>query len=212
MVQKSALILIHGRNGSPADFSSFQMLLRQDMELFPVRYITPDAPPYPFEDSGEQDKNAESLFKRGIKEIQYEINQQLERGIPLERIGLVGVDAGANFILGVAAATAAGVGLEKNPGVYFVSGGYLPDAIKNVVAEGDKKASSPSLIFQYHGSDDKTVPIAKAQETAAWFEERGFSGYKFKEIEKERHNTGPATWKSIIEEIPGLFGQAPAAA
>lgn len=214
MVQRSALILLHGRHGSPGDFGPFQMQLRQHVDLFPVRYLTPDAPAYPFEDSGARDKNAGALFTAGVREVAREVAEQAARGVPLERIAVIGLDAGANLVLGIAAATAAGAGgLEHEIGGYFALGGYLPEAMRLAVAEGAEGADSATTaggsatpIFQYHGTQDGVVTLAQARETAAWFQDHGFTGYRLEEIEGGKHQVGPDVWAKVIAKLPALFG------
>lgn len=204
MVNRSALILIHGRGGNPGDWGPFQMQLRQHVDLFPVRYLTPDAPPYPFDDEGERDRNALTLFNAGVEELKREIESQVQRGIPLSQIALVGFAQGANLVLGAAAT------LDIKIGGFFIFSGYLPNLIQDHLKENDGKAFSKSNldtpIYHFHGTSDNAIPIAKATQTAEFINGLGFTQYKLNEIPDGKHSISPVACTELIKELPVLFG------
>lgn len=211
MVNRSALILIHGRGGSPGDWGPFQLQLRQHVNLFPVRYLTPDAPSYPFDDEGEKDKNALTLFTAGVEELKREVEAQMERGIPASQIALVGFDQGAGLVLGAAALFDFKIG-----GFFVISGhvaGIIHDHLKSVHkddAAGDDAskggANNDTPVFHLHGTADGIVPFEKAKATADFYKSLGFTQYNLVEIPDGKHSISPVVCGKLIEELPILFG------
>lgn len=208
-VNRSAIILVHGRGGSPGDFSAFQLQLRQHIDLFPIRYLTPDAPRYPFEDDGVKDNNALSLFKAGVEELNQEIQAQIDRGIPASQIALVGFAQGANLILGAVAAPNL---LKVKIAGCFVVAGYCPlviqeylNSIQENISSEEKVSDIP--VVHFHGTKDPVVPLEKAIAAKEYFEGKlGFTNYKLVEIEDGKHTLSPKVNTLLIDELPGLFG------
>lgn len=201
MVNRSALILIHGRGGSPGDWSAFQLQLRQHIDLFPVRYLIPDAPRFPFEDEGEKDKNALSLFTAGVAELKREIQGQIERGIPASQIALVGFAQGANLVLGAAAV------LDIKIAGFFVISGYCPAVIKDYLKDPSvvQATNLDTPIYHFHGSLDGAIPFEKAVTTSEFVKSLGFTKYNLIEIQDGKHNISPGVCSKLIDELPVLF-------
>ena len=130
-INRSALIFIHDQAGSPGDWSAFQTQLRSSTDLFPVRYLTPDAPAGAYLDTRE-------CFLQAGANVRQEIEAQRERGIPLQRIGVVAYGTAATLVLGLAAAGE----LPAVGAVYAVSAGPLPPFLVEALASATEPPQS----------------------------------------------------------------------
>jgi predicted esterase len=198
-VNRSALIFIHDQTGSPGDWSPFQTQLRSSIELFPVRYLTPDAPRGAYLDTRE-------AFLQAGATVRAEIEAQCERGIPLTRIGVVAYGAAATLVLGLAAAgELAGVAA-----VYAVAAGPLPPFLVEALQASNVSAAAQSggvgRLAQYHGADDSVVALATAQETERILTAAQIPAYELMVVDNARHALSGTIIAKIIAELPSVFG------
>ncbi|KAF5096491.1 hypothetical protein DV451_004208 [Geotrichum candidum] len=195
-INRSALIFIHDQAGSPGDWSAFQTQLRSSTDLFPVRYLTPDAPAGAYLDTRE-------CFLQAGANVRQEIEAQRERGIPLQRIGVVAYGTAATLVLGLAAAGE----LPAVGAVYAVSAGPLPPFLVEALASAaEPPQSSVGRLAQYHGADDSVVPLATAQETARVLTGAHVPGYELVVVDNARHSLSGVNIAKIIAELPSVFG------
>lgn len=197
-LNRSALIFIHDRYGSPGDWSPFQTQLRSHPDLFPVRYLTPDAP------AGSYLDGREPFLKAGA-DVRAEVQAQHNRGIPLAQIGVVGYGAAAGtLVLGLAAAgELAGVGA-----VYAVSAGPLPGFLVEALQQQTQANSDSAVgrLAQYHGSDDTVVSLDTARQTEEILRAAQVPAYELVIVDGGRHAMSGTVISKIIDELPSVFG------
>jgi phospholipase/carboxylesterase len=164
----TSIIVLHGLGADGNDF----VPIAQELDLSavgPVRYVFPHAPVRPVTVNGGYKMRAwydilgVDLVRRedeaGLRESQAQVEaliaREVERGIPSERIVLMGFSQGCAVTLMTGlrhATTLAGlVGLS----------GYLPLLDKTAAERHPANAATP--IFMAHGLQDPIVPLARAQ-------------------------------------------------
>ena len=163
---QACLILLHGLGANGYDFNSLPEQLHTSL---PMRFVFPHAPVRPITLNKGQSTRAwfdvvalsidAPEDKEGIaaanKQCHALIDEQIQLGIPANRIILGG------FSQGAAMALYSGLRYPKTLGGIGVLSGYLPQALETQSAcHSENKNTS---IFIAHGSEDPILPMAFGQ-------------------------------------------------
>jgi len=177
---KATIIVLHGLGADGNDF----VPIAQQMDLSavgPVRYVFPSAPVRPvtinngYRMRAWYDILGMDLVRRedeaGLRESQAEIEaliaREVERGVPANRIILMGFSQGCAMTL----MTGLRHG-ERLAGLVCLSG-YLPLLDKTEAERHTANADVP--IFMAHGTQDPVVVIARAHDSRAKLEALGYA-------------------------------------
>ena len=175
----AAIIVLHGLGADGNDF----VPICNEIELSaigPVRYVFPSAPEMPVTINGgyvmrswydivgtqiDRQEDAAGLRKSALS-VAALIDREIERGIPANRIVLMGFSQGCAMTLLT--------GLrhpERLAGLVALSG-YLPLAASTAAERTDANALTP--IFMGHGRSDGVVPMARAQFAQSTLKQLGY--------------------------------------
>ena len=175
----ATIIVLHGLGADGNDF----VPIAQELDLAsvgPIRYVFPHAPVRPVTVNGGYkmrawyDILAVDLVRRedeaGLRESQAQIEaliaREAERGIPPDRVVLMGFSQGCAMTL----MTGLRYG-EKLAGMVCLSG-YLPLLDKTAAERNPANAATP--IFMAHGLQDPIVQLARAQASREALETLGY--------------------------------------
>ena len=175
----ATIIVLHGLGADGNDF----VPIAQELDLAsvgPIRYVFPHAPVRPVTVNGGYkmrawyDILAVDLVRRedetGLRESQAQIEaliaREAERGIPADRVVLMGFSQGCAMTL----MTGLRYG-EKLAGMVCLSG-YLPLLDKTAAERNPANAATP--IFMAHGLQDPIVQLARAQASREALEALGY--------------------------------------
>ncbi len=167
---KASIIVLHGLGADGNDF----VPVAQQMDLSavgPVRYVFPSAPVRPVTINNGYEMRAwydilgmdlvrredEAGLRASQQEIEALITREVERGVPANRIVLMGFSQGCAMTLMT--------GLrhpERLAGLVCLSG-YLPLADKTAAEVHPANADVP--IFMAHGLQDPVVQLARGQDS-----------------------------------------------
>lgn len=165
---EASIIVMHGLGADGNDFVPICDQL--DLSAVgPVRYIFPHAPVRPVTINGgyrmrawfdvlsfERGKNED---EKGLRESQADISAlidaEIARGVPAERIMLMG------FSQGCAMTLMTGVRYGKRLAGLVGLSGYLP--LSDTTADERSEASAGVPIFLAHGTADPVIPFARAE-------------------------------------------------
>lgn len=169
---------MHGLGADASDFYALPPELGLPADLH-VRYVFPNAPRMPVTINqglimrawydvagfGTRDQDERGI-RRAAKRIDELIAREVERGVPADRIVLVG------FSQGGAMALFAGLRYPQAlAGVVCLSGYLLlPDALEAEASDANRSVS----IFQAHGTADPMVPLVLGQGTRDGLERAGY--------------------------------------
>lgn len=172
---KASVIWLHGLGASADDFMSIVPQLKLP-ESLGIRFVFPQAPVMPitinngyempawydvygFDRLSKQD---ESGIRRSELQLAKLINNEINNGIPSDRIILAGFSQGGAIALHTALRFA-----QKLAGVLVLSS-YLP--IAEFIADERHKANAQLPIFIAHGSDDNVLPLVAAELTREYLQ------------------------------------------
>lgn len=161
----ASIIVLHGLGADGNDFVPVAQML--DLGV-PVRFIFPHAPQMPVTINNGYVMRAwydilgtdlarredEVGLRRSQAAIEALIAREVERGIPAERIVLMG------FSQGCAMTLMTGLRQKQRLAALVGLSGYLPLADKTAAERSADNQHTP--IFMAHGQDDPVVPIERA--------------------------------------------------
>jgi phospholipase/carboxylesterase len=175
---RAAVIWLHGLGADGNDFVPIIPILQLPPELA-IRYILPNAPAmavtvnngafmpawYDVMDfDAERKYNHDDLLKSAAA-VQALIEREIERGIPSERIMLIG------FSQGGAVNFQAALSYDKKLAGMLALSTYFPSA--RTIALAPANASLPIAIFQ--GAGDSLLPISLARSAQRQLEHKGLA-------------------------------------
>ena len=164
----AAIIVLHGLGADGNDF----VPICNEIDLSsvgPVRYVFPSAPEMPVTINGgyvmrswydivgtqiDRQEDEAGLRKSALS-VAALIAREIERGIPANRIVLMG------FSQGCAMTLLTGLRYPERLAGLVALSGYLPLAAATAAERTDANALTP--IFMGHGRSDGVVPMARAQ-------------------------------------------------
>jgi predicted esterase len=154
-----AIILVHGRGGSPEDL----LALAAELRLNDVLYVAPQAAGntwYPYSFLAPMEQNEPGLTS-GLNRIASLIDALGHDGLPPERVGLLGFSQGACLSLEYAARHA-----RRYAAVVGLSGGVIgpPGTARNYTGSLD---GTP--VFLGCSDIDPHIPLERVQETTEVF-------------------------------------------
>ena len=161
----SAAILIHGRGASAQSIIS----LKSYLKLKDFALLAPQAEGntwYPYSFMAPDESNQQSL-KKSLGKIQKAFGQIVKKGIPTERIYLIGFSQGACLSLEFAALNA-----QKLGGVVAFTGGLIGEKLQPEKYKGNFDGTP---IFIGSSNRDFHVPLTRIEESAQLLEEMGAS-------------------------------------
>jgi len=161
----SAAILIHGRGASAQSIIS----LKSYLKLKDFALLAPQAEGntwYPYSFMAPDESNQQSL-KKSLGKIQKAFDQIVKKGIPTERIYLIGFSQGACLSLEFAALNA-----QKLGGVVAFTGGLIGEKLQPEKYKGNFDGTP---IFIGSSNRDFHVPLTRIEESAQLLEEMGAS-------------------------------------
>ncbi len=165
----AAVIWLHGLGADGHDFEPIVPQL--GLEDLAIRFIFPHAPMRPvtinngyvmraWYDITAPDLNQgqdETGTRESERQIRAWIQQQIDNGIPAERILLAGFSQGGAIVLHT------GLRYPQTLGGIIALSTYLP--LADTVADEKHAANSGIPIFMAHGNGDPIIPIAHAQQS-----------------------------------------------
>ena len=181
----ATVIWLHGLGADGNDFAPMVPEL-QIPNTLPIRFVFPNAPLQPVTINGgyvmrswydivslEINRHADQTgIARSVQQVNQVIENEINNGIPAEKIILAGFSQGAVMAL------TAGLGYQKKLGGILALSGYLPFAADVLSAANQANKSTP--IFLAHGTQDAVVPYFLGQAAHA-------------ELIKHQH---PVSWHS----------------
>ena len=177
----ASVIWLHGLGADGRDFESIvpQLLIPASM---PIRFIFPDAPVRAvtinggymmrawydiYEDISVDAEQDEEGIKSSAAMLSLMVEQELQQGIPCERIILAG------FSQGGAVALYAGLTSEQPLGGVMALSTYLPLA-HQLTMDTIRSEHVPS-VFMAHGRHDAVVPFAYAESSCRQLKDLGIA-------------------------------------
>ncbi len=156
----AAMIMIHGRGASAENILG----LSQEFATQDMAFVAPQAAyhtwyPYSFLAPIEQN---EPGISSGLATIKHLLRNLNERGIPTERIGLLGFSQGACLSLEYAARNP-----QRYGGIIALSGGVIGPLGMNRHDEGDMNQTS---VFLGCSDVDAHIPLERVQESTQIFQ------------------------------------------
>ena len=161
----SAAILIHGRGASAQSIIS----LKSYLKLKDFALLAPQAEGntwYPYSFMAPDESNQQSL-KKSLGKIQKAFDQIVKKGIPTERIYLIGISQGACLSLEFAALNA-----QKLGGVVAFTGGLIGEKLQPEKYKGNFDGTP---VFIGSSNRDFHVPLTRIEESAQLLEKMGAS-------------------------------------
>ena len=161
----SAAILIHGRGASAQSIIS----LKSYLKLKDFALLAPQAEGntwYPYSFMAPAESNQQSL-KKSLGKIQKAFDQIVKKGIPTERIYLIGFSQGACLSLEFAALNA-----QKLGGVVAFTGGLIGEKLQPEKYKGNFDGTP---VFIGSSNRDFHVPLTRIEESAQLLEKMGAS-------------------------------------
>jgi phospholipase/carboxylesterase len=159
----SAAILIHGRGASAQSIIS----LKSYLKLKDFALLAPQAEGntwYPYSFMAPDESNQQSL-KKSLGKIQKAFDQIVKKGIPTERIYLIGFSQGACLSLEFAALNA-----QKLGGVVAFTGGLIGEKLQPEKYKGNFDGTP---VFIGSSNRDFHVPLTRIEESAQLLEKMG---------------------------------------
>lgn len=159
----SAAILIHGRGASAQSIIS----LKSYLKLKDFALLAPQAEGntwYPYSFMAPDESNQQSL-KKSLGKIQKAFDQIVKKGIPTERIYLIGFSQGACLSLEFAALNA-----QKLGGVVAFTGGLIGEKLQPEKYKGNFDGTP---VFIGSSNRDFHVPLTRIEESAELLEKMG---------------------------------------
>jgi phospholipase/carboxylesterase len=159
----SAAILIHGRGASAQSIIS----LKSYLKLKDFALLAPQAEGntwYPYSFMAPDESNQQSL-KKSLGKIQKAFDQIVKKGIPTERIYLIGFSQGACLSLEFAALNA-----QKLGGVVAFTGGLIGEKLQPEKYKGNFEGTP---VFIGSSNRDFHVPLTRIEESAELLEKMG---------------------------------------
>ncbi|QYH39821.1 phospholipase [Algoriphagus sp. NBT04N3] len=159
----SAAILIHGRGASAQSIIS----LKSYLKLKDFALLAPQAESntwYPYSFMAPDESNQQSL-KKSLGKIQKAFDQIVKKGIPTERIYLIGFSQGACLSLEFAALNA-----QKLGGVVAFTGGLIGEKLQPEKYKGNFDGTP---VFIGSSNRDFHVPLTRIEESAQLLEKMG---------------------------------------
>ena len=152
-----AVVLIHGRGGSPDDL----LALAEELGVADAAYIAPQAAgntwyPYPF--LAPMDRN-EPYLSSALRRIGTLIDEMAAQGVGAEKIAILGFSQGACLSLEFAARHA-----RRYAGVFALSGGLIGPPGTQRDYEG---SFDDTPIFLGCSDVDPHIPVERVRESAA---------------------------------------------
>ncbi|CDR38362.1 CYFA0S02e00760g1_1 [Cyberlindnera fabianii] len=210
----AAVIIVHGLGDSGSGWKFFADMARQSSDFDHIRFVFPNAPNQPvsinggipmpswfdIDSFGEYTNNRDVAgYLKSLDTVKQYINEQVESGIPTERIVVGGFSQGGGLALGTAALfdkKLAGI-LAFSPAAPF----YSTFKEKKV----DVNIDTP--IFHGHGTSDPVVPYEAGKLTRDFFtKELGFKNYKHESYPGLEHSCAneelAAAYKLISDVLP----------
>ena len=174
-----SIIWLHGLGADGNDFVPLVPELRLPSTL-PLRFVFPHAPQIPVTINNRYVMPAwydilsltterhvdHSGIDASVKKIHGLIEQEIDRGIPAEKIMLAGFSQGA-----VIALTTALTYPERLAGVVALSG-YLPNM--DLVMQYASSTNQSLPIFIAHGTDDTVVPFILGQRVYHFLQQKNY--------------------------------------
>lgn len=175
---QASVIVLHGLGADGHDFVPVAKMLDPGMA---VRYVFPHAPMMPvtinngyvmrawydIRNADLAQREDEGGLRESMKKIDALITREIERGIPSEKIVLMG------FSQGCAMTLMTGVRQPRKLAALVGMSGYLP--IAGTTAAERHPANQDTPIFLGHGSQDPVVPIDRAIASRDQLKELGYS-------------------------------------
>ncbi|SFO22263.1 phospholipase/carboxylesterase [Algoriphagus ornithinivorans] len=159
----SAAILIHGRGASAQSIIS----LKSYLKLKDFALLAPQAEGntwYPYSFMAPDESNQQSL-KKSLGKIQKAFDQIVKKGIPTERIYLIGFSQGACLSLEFAALNA-----QKLGGVVAFTGGLIGEKLQPEKYKGNFDGTP---VFIGSSNRDFHVPLTRIEESAQLLKKMG---------------------------------------
>lgn len=169
-----SLIILHGLGADGSDFEPVcQVLARSLADLGPVRFVLPNAPVMPVSInggyrmpawydirpvSGPEREDATSMLA-SQQAIAALIDREVTRGVPAERIVLMG------FSQGCAMTLLTGLRYPQRLAGLVALSGYLP--LADTTEHARHPANHDTPVFMAHGDADGVVPMARGQQAFA---------------------------------------------
>jgi phospholipase/carboxylesterase len=175
----ACIIWLHGLGASADDFVPLVPQLQLPLGA-EIRFIFPQAPVQPVTLNGgyempswydiygldRDSKQDEPGIRNSEQMLMGLINEQIDLGVPSERIVLAGFSQGGAVVLHTALRFA-----QKLGGVMVLSS-YLP--IADFLAEEKNPANSQLPIFIAHGEKDTVVPLLSAELTLQYLQAENY--------------------------------------
>ena len=176
-IPESSVIWLHGLGADGHDFEDIvpQLLIPASM---PIRFIFPDAPVRAvtingglmmrawydiYEDINNHAEQDEQGVKSSAGMLALLVEQEMQRGIPSERIILAG------FSQGGAIALYAGLQSDKPLGGVMALSTYLP--LMDSLSKDDTYPENIPSVFMAHGQYDTVIPLKFAQASRQYLKE-----------------------------------------
>lgn len=175
---QASVIILHGLGADGADF--LPVCERLDLSpLGDVRFVMPSAPAMPvsinngyvmpawydIRPPGPLPREDEAGMRTSLQAIHALIDREIERGIPSDRIVLMG------FSQGCAMALMAGLRYPQRLGGIIGLSGYLP--VPHLTEQERHTANAQTPILLGHGLEDDVVPVTRGQQAYATLQRLG---------------------------------------
>lgn len=194
---KASIIVAHGLGDSAYGWKFLSEHLHQQEEFKEVNFLFPNAPIAPltiadgqpvsqwfdiFELNNPNGRQDEVGYWKSVDQIKNLVEDEVNNGIPANKIVVGGFSQGASLSLGVAASCE-----KKLAGILCLSGFFaMKQGIKTRLVDTNKDTE----IFHGHGDMDPVISINYARMTHEYFEkELGFSNYHLHEYVGMAHST-----------------------
>lgn len=176
---KATVIWLHGLGADGHDFEPIVPELKVPAELG-VKFVFPHAPVIPVTINGGYQMRAwydirnadlsqredEAGVRQSAQQVEQLIQDEIEKGIPADKIILAGFSQGGAIALHLATR------LDKKLAGIIALSTYL--TIPDTIADEQSDANLDTAIFMAHGQQDPVVPIQRGQYSAKVLEENGF--------------------------------------
>lgn len=129
----------------------------------------------------------EDMFWDSVQEVEKLIEQEIERGIPAERIYLGGFSQGGSICLGVA------INCKHKLGGFFNFRGFI--TTRKEVDERLVNANLDTEIFHLAGEEDPMIHRGYSMSTTTFMKMIGFQKYQLIEFPSELHGIESEEWE-----------------
>mmetsp|Transcript_17047 Transcript_17047/g.25755 ORF Transcript_17047/g.25755 Transcript_17047/m.25755 type:complete len:231 (-) Transcript_17047:172-864(-) len=188
----AGLILLHGSGDQGEGLQAWlkQVSGKQWERTLKIKVVYPDAPLTPYTMAGGEDCRVwfdrqalsysapedEDGVRRSVEQVDQEIDKMVQEGIPLRRIGVGGFSMGGCLAMHVVYGCgrySGELGLCASMSTFLPARSCLDDIANAIFVEG--QGGQPPMkappIFMAHGTEDRMINVAWAEDTRRRLEE-----------------------------------------